>query len=94
MSLQVNINDDKINNFSNDAILEFEKQLEKYGDNIIKEANLIEEADRVDGASTEITSNIVLQAVRKNKISNTKKINKTLIVVKIISVFSFLILLN
>ncbi len=91
MSLQVNINDDKINNFSNDAILEFEKQLEKYGDNIIKEANLIEEADRVDGASTEITSNIVLQAVRKNKISNTKKINKTLIVVKIISVFSLLL---
>lgn len=91
MSLQVNINDDKINNFSNDALLEFEKQLEKYGDNIIKEANLIEEADRVDGASTEITSNIVLQAVRKNKISNTKKINKTLIVVKIISVFSLLL---
>lgn len=73
MALQVNIDNDKIDNFSIGAKAELVKQLEKYGDNIIKESNLIEEAIREDGASTEITSNIVIQAVRKSKVPSKKK---------------------
>lgn len=57
----------------------------------IKEANLIEEGIREDGASTEITSNIVLQAVRKNKTYHNKKSNKTLLITKIVSALSLLI---
>lgn len=72
MAVQVNIDDNKIDNFSDGAQTTLKKQMEKYADDIIKEANLIEEAIREDGANTEITSNIVLQAVRKNK-SNPNK---------------------
>lgn len=91
MAIQVNIDDSQIDNFSTDAQTTLKKQMEKYTTDIIKEANLIEEAIREDGASTEITSNIILQAVRKNKTNNNKKSNKGLLITKIISVFSLLI---
>ncbi|MBQ2970951.1 MAG: hypothetical protein IJE16_00200 [Ruminococcus sp.] len=91
MSLQVNIDDNKINNFSPDAKIELKKQINKYSDNIIKESNLIEEANREVGAEVVITSNIVLQAVRKNKIPSKKRTNKTLLIMKIISSFTLLL---
>ena len=91
MALQVNIDNDKIDNFSSGAKAELVKQLEKYGDNIIKESNLIEEAIREDGASTEITSNIVIQAVRKSKVPSKKKHGKTLLFLKIVSWASLLL---
>ena len=58
VAVQVNIDDNKIDNFSDGAQTTLKKQMEKYADDIIKEANLIEEAIREDGANTEITSNI------------------------------------
>lgn len=91
MAVQVNIDDNKIDNFSDGAQTTMKKQMEKYADDIIKEANLIEEAIREDGANTEITSNIVLQAVRKNKSNPRKKRNRFLLITKIISSFSLLI---
>lgn len=91
MAVQVNIDDNKIDNFSDGAQTTLKKQMEKYADDIIKEANLIEEAIREDGANTEITSNIVLQAVRKNKSNPNKKPNRFLLITKIISSFSLLI---
>ncbi len=91
MGLQVNIEDDKVDNFSNEAKSTLANQIKKYSNDIIKESNLIEEATREDGASREITSNIVIQAVRKNKISHNKKPNKFLLISKIVSVFSLLI---
>lgn len=91
MAVQVNIDENKIDNFSDGAQTTLKKQMEKYADDIIKEANLIEEAIREDGANTEITSNIVLQAVRKNKSSPSKKPDRFLLITKIISSFSLLI---
>ena len=91
MAVQVNIDDNKIDNFSDGAQTTLKKQMEKYADDIIKEANWIEEAIREDGANTEITSNIVLQAVRKNKSNPSKKPNRFLLITKIISSFSLLI---
>lgn len=44
MAVQVNIDDNKIDNFSDGAQTTLKKQMEKYADDIIKEANLIEEA--------------------------------------------------
>ena len=44
MAVQVNIDENKIDNFSDGAKTTLEKQIEKYTDDIIKEANLIEEA--------------------------------------------------
>lgn len=52
---------------------------------------MIEEAIRENGASTEITSNIVLQAVRKNKTVHNKKPSKLLLITKIISALSLLV---
>lgn len=91
MAVQINIDENKIDNFSDGAQTTLKKQMEKYADDIIKEANLIEEAIREDGANTEITSNIILQAVRKNKSNSSKKPNRPLLIAKIISVFSLLI---
>lgn len=91
MAVQVNIDDSKIDNFSVDAQTTLKKQIEKYADDIIKEANLIEEALREDGASTEITSNNVLQAVRKNKTNHSRKPNRPLLITKIVSSLSLLV---
>lgn len=91
MAIQVNIDDDKVDNLSIDAQATLKKQMEKYADDIIKEANLVEEAIREDGASTEITSNIILQAVRRNRNHSNKKSNKWLLFVKIMSALSLLI---
>lgn len=91
MAIQVDIDDNKIDNFSNGAQSTLKNQIEKYADDIIKEANLIEEATREDGASTEITSNIVLRAIRKNKINHSKKSNKGLIAIKTVSALSLLV---
>lgn len=91
MAVQVNIDENKINNFSNGARSILKRQIEKYTDDIIKEANLIEEAIREDGASTEITSNIILQAVRRSKNNSRKKHNYFQIIIKIASALSTLI---
>lgn len=91
MAVQVNIDDSKIDNFSVGAQTTLKKQLEKYADDIIKEANLIEEALREDGASTEITSNNVLQAVRKNRTNHNRKPNRTLLITKVVSSLSLLV---
>jgi len=91
VAVQVNIDENKINNFSNGARSILKRQIEKYTDDIIKEANLIEEAIREDGASTEITSNIILQAVRRSKNNSRKKHNYFQIIIKIVSALSTLI---
>jgi hypothetical protein len=91
VAVQVNIDDNKIDNFSVEAQTTLKNQVEKYADDIIKEANLIEEAFREDGASTEIISNHVLQAVRKNKTNHHRKPNKFLVLTKIISSLSLLV---
>lgn len=92
MIIQINVDEDEIDNLSSDAQITLTKQIEKYTNDIIKEANLIEEVIREDGASTEITSNIILQAVRKNKTVRNKKSSKSLLITKIVSVFSLLII--
>lgn len=91
MPLQAIVDDGKIDNFSNEAKITLVKQMEKYGEDIINESNLIEQVIREDGASEEITSNIVLQAVRKNKTKRNKKSSKFLLITKIISSLSLLI---
>lgn len=57
------------------------KKVEKYANASIKEANLVEEGIREEGTNSEITSNIVLQAVRKNKNFTRKKPNILLVAI-------------
>lgn len=91
MAIQVDIDDSKVDNFSIGAQTTLKLQIEKYADDIIKEANLIEEALRENGASTEITSNNILQAIRKNRTSCSKKTKWSLLIAKIVSSLSLLI---
>ena len=85
MAIQINIDDSKLSNFSNDAQATLKTQVERYADEIIKEANLIEEGLREDEASTEITSSFIIQAVRKNRTGRPKKKHKHLLTAKIVS---------
>lgn len=91
MSLRVEIDDIQMENMSEGAKETLGTQLRIYAENIIKEANLIEEGNREDGANLEITSNIVLQAIRRHKINTPKKKGKEMIILKIVSAFSLLI---
>ncbi len=91
MDIIINIDNSKVDNFSSEALVTLKKQIEKHMDDIVNEAHLIEDAIREDGASIEITSNMVLQAVRKNKTIRKKKSDKRLLIFKIISSFSLLI---
>ena len=78
-------------NMSEKAKEELVSQLSTYAERIIKEANLIEEGNREDGANREITSSIVKQAVRKYKSNVPTKKENGLVVLKVFSAFSLLI---
>lgn len=54
MALRVEIADEQMENMSEKAKEELATQLRTYAENIIKEANLIEEGNREDGANREI----------------------------------------
>ncbi|MBQ8326586.1 MAG: hypothetical protein IJX86_05895 [Lachnospiraceae bacterium] len=83
MEIKFEIADDKVRNFTDSAKSRLEEQSQKYTLEIIKEAEKVEELIRENGASTEITDNIIFQAVRRNR--TQKKRNIVLIVVRIIS---------
>lgn len=91
MAIRMDIDDNKLNNFSNDAQDTLKLQLEKYANDIIKESNLIAEGLREDEASTEITSSFVIQAVRKSRTSRPQKAHKHLLKVKVVSFVSVFI---
>ncbi len=89
MAIEINIDENKIRNLSDGAKDKLKDEIYKYVDNVVKEANLIEETMREDGATTEISSSILLQAVRKNKnYSPNKKKSKILIMWKVMSTIS------
>ena len=85
------ITDEQMENMSEKAKEELVSQLSTYAERIIKEANLIEEGNREDGANREITSSIVKQAVRKYKSNVPTKKENGLVVLKVFSAFSLLI---
>lgn len=89
--IRVNIDEKKVDNFTDQARDTFKEQMGKYADNIIKESNLIEESIREDGANAEITSTIVIQAVRKSKSDIRKKPRSRRIIIRVVSSFSTLI---
>ena len=91
MVLRVEITDEQLENMSEKAKEELVSQLSTYAENIIKEANLIEEGNREDGGNREITSSIVMQAVRKYKSNAPQKKGNGLVVLKVVSAFSLLI---
>ncbi len=79
MEIKYEIADDKIRNFTDSAKSRLQEQSQKYTLEIISEAEKVEELIRENGASTEITDNIIFQAVRRNKAERKKSI-KTILV--------------
>lgn len=79
MEIKYEIADDKIRNFTDSAKSRLQEQCQKYTLEIISEAEKVEELIRENGASTEITDNIIFQAVRRNKAERKKSI-KTILV--------------
>ena len=76
MKINFDIPDNQVDNLSPSAKTTLKDEVKKYTNSVIKEANLIEEGFREDGASEEITSTTIIQAVRKNKIHKRKKHSK------------------
>lgn len=90
MKLEIEIDDSNISYLSSDAKQALKKQAQVYVNDVIDEASLIEEAIRESGANSEITSNHILQAVRKNKKNFAMKKPKYITAMKIINPFALL----
>lgn len=91
MNINITIDDNILTNLSNGAKNQLNKQTEIYIKELLKEANLIEEGIRENEANSEITSNIIMQAVRKNKNYIEKKTPTWLKICKIVSSISCVI---
>ena len=74
MEIKFQIPDDKIQNFTDDAKKRLKEQSQRYTLEIISEAERVEKIIRENGASTEITDNIIFQAVRRNKMEKKKSL--------------------
>lgn len=83
MEIKYEIADDKVRNFTDSAKNRLQEQSQKYTLDIIDEAEKIENLIRENGASTEITDNIVFQAVRRNRTEKKKSIK--IIVIRIVA---------
>ena len=83
MQIQFDISDNEVANFSQEAKNRLTDQAKLHTLEIIREANKVEELIHEDGASQEITENIVVQAIRRNKTVRKKKIK--IIILRIVS---------
>lgn len=83
LEIKYTIADDKVSNFTDSAKSRLQEQAHKYTLDIISEAEKVEKLLRENGALTEITDNIIFQAVRRNKTG--RKRNIKIIVIRIIS---------
>ena len=90
MKFEIDIEDRSIADLSSDAKQALKNQAQTYVKNVINEASLIEETIRERGANSEITSNHILQAVRKNNKKFIVKKPKYIIFMKIINPFALL----
>lgn len=83
MEIKYEIPDDKVRSFTGSAKRRLQEQSQKYTLEIINEAEKVEELIRENGASTEITDNIIFQAVRRNR--TEKKKNFKIVLVRVLA---------
>ena len=87
--MEIIIEEDALNNFSRNAKDKLRDHIVEYAEELVKEASLIEEGHREEGAKCEITSNIVTQAAMVRRTMRVeKKTPKWLIICRIISTIS------
>lgn len=87
MEVKFDIDDSKVQNFTSDAKNRLSLQAKKHVEDIVNESEKVEELLREDGASPEITENIVFQAIRRNRTPLKHRKKWWLIVIKILSEF-------
>ena len=83
MEIKYKIADDKVCNFTESAKRRLQEQSEKYTLEVISEAEKVEKLVRENGASTEITDNIIFQAARRNRTG--KKKNHGIVLLRIVA---------
>lgn len=83
LEIKYEIPDDKVRSFTGSAKRRLQEQAQKYTLEIISEAEKVEELIRENGASTEITDNIIFQAVRRNR--TEKKKNLKIVLVRVLA---------
>lgn len=87
--MEINIKEDLLVDFSGNAKDKLKERTIAYAEELIREARLLEEGQREDGAKTEITSNIITRAAMvKRTIGIEKKVPRWLKICKIVSVIS------
>lgn len=74
MEIKYDIDDKKLQNFSDEAKLKLIDHSRKHTLDIISEAEKVEESLREYGATSEITGNTIFQAVRTLRSHPTKKL--------------------
>lgn len=72
MPTNIVVEDNRLQSLSEDAKIKLKDEVDVYINQVISEANLIEETLREKGAKKEITSTHIMQAVRKGQ-RNIKK---------------------
>lgn len=89
MQIQFDISDNNLTFFSQGAKNRLLEQAKLHTLDIISEANKVEDMIHENGASQEITENIVVQAIRRNKTIRKKRMGT--IILKIFSEFLLLL---
>lgn len=85
MEVKFDIDDNKVQNFTDGAKNRLSLQAKKYAEDIVSESEKVEELLREDGALPEITENIVFQAIRRNRTPLKHRKKWWMIVIKILS---------
>ena len=87
MNVLIDIKDDNCLNMSDGAQEKLKELTEEYANTLLCEAALLEEADRQEGANSEITSSIIVKAASYKKYSRIaeKKTPIWLTITKIVS---------
>lgn len=92
MPIKVEITDDKLTYFSDEAKNELQKHMEKHAIEVIDETNRLEASMREDSYTPEITRVLVNKAINKYKNQfNVGKKTKFSIIIKLISTITILL---
>ena len=67
MQIKFDINDNKVNNFTEGAIKRIKKEAEKYTNEVIKESKTFTKSIKEYGTATEITEDIVVLSIRRSR---------------------------
>lgn len=91
MKLEIDIPDEKVQHFSQDAITELKAQSIRIAQEITDEASRIEEGRRLPTAHSEITQSIVKEAAAQPRMTISRKKNHLIKIIQAVAFISTLI---